>query len=112
MNLSSSESGLSGLPVHSCVHEKRPEKVRDGVSSDSDFWLTDLAADTDHSEEGWGLLAKGHLERQTRWIPALGQVGASSQKLPQAIVILQMRERCCCWLQPEGRGWNNEFGMI
>lgn len=37
MDLSSSESGPSGLPVHSCVHEKRPEKVRDSVSSVPDF---------------------------------------------------------------------------
>lgn len=37
MALSSSESGLSGLPVHSCVPEKRPEKVRDSVSSVRDF---------------------------------------------------------------------------
>lgn len=38
------------------------------------------------------LLAKGASSRQTRQELALDQVGTNSQKLPQAIVMLKMRE--------------------
>lgn len=81
--------------VPSCAYKKSPEEVRNSHHTLDSDTLSLQGTLTTVKKARW-LLGKGpHLQ---------DQVGTNSQKLPQAIVILQMRER---WsLLPEGRGWS------